>query len=135
MENKNEKSNSENKETSIFPTNNLNQDNDKSIVKDLKESLKQTVDQTLDTLEELLITVESTIEDKSIYEVTKEIVHQINSEVYIFDRFGKLLTQINTFDGGWDGTFNGALLPNSDYWFSVKLPDNRTFTGHFTLKR
>ena len=81
MENKNEKSNSENKDTSIFPTNNLNQDNDKSIVKDLKESLKQTVDQTLDTLEELLITVESTIEDKSIYEVTKEIVHQINSEV------------------------------------------------------
>ena len=81
MENKNEKSNSENKETSIFPTNNLNQDNDKSIVNDLKESLKQTVDQTLDTLEELLITVESTIEDKSIYEVTKEIVNQINSEV------------------------------------------------------
>jgi gliding motility-associated-like protein len=61
--------------------------------------------------------------------------NQINSEVYIFDRFGKLLTQINAFDGGWDGTFNGALLPNSDYWFSVKLPDNRTFTGHFTLKR
>ena len=81
MENKNEKSKSENKETNIFPKNNLNQDKDESIVKDLKESLKQTVDQTLDTLEELLITVESTIEDKSIYEVTKEIVHQINSEV------------------------------------------------------
>ena len=81
MENKNEKSKSENKETNIFPKNNLNQDKDESIVKDLKESLKQTVDETLETFNELLITVESTIEEKSIYETTKEMVQKINSEV------------------------------------------------------
>ena len=81
MENKNEKSNSENKETSIFPTNNLNQDNDKSIVKDLKESLKQTVDETLETFNELLITVESTIEEKSIYgHGTKEEIEELRDE-------------------------------------------------------
>ena len=81
MENKNEKSKSENKETNIFPKNNLNQDKDESIVKDLKESLKQTVDETLETFDELLITIESTIEEKSIYETTKEMVQKINSEV------------------------------------------------------
>jgi nitrate/nitrite-specific signal transduction histidine kinase len=81
MENKNEKSKSENKETNIFPKNNLNQDKDESIVKDLKESLKQTVDETLETFDELLINIESTIEEKSIYETTKEMVQKINSEV------------------------------------------------------
>jgi nitrate/nitrite-specific signal transduction histidine kinase len=81
MENKNEKSKSENKETNIFPKNNLNQDKDESIVKDLKESLKQTVDETLETFDELLINIESTIEEKSIYETTKEMVQKINNEV------------------------------------------------------
>jgi nitrate/nitrite-specific signal transduction histidine kinase len=81
MENKNEKSKSENKETNIFPKNNLNQDKDESIVKDLKESLKQTVDETLETFDELLTNIESTIEEKSIYETTKEMVQKINSEV------------------------------------------------------
>jgi hypothetical protein len=81
MENKNEKSKSENKETNIFPKNNLNQDKDERIVKDLKESLKQTVDETLETFDELLINIESTIEEKSIYETTKEMVQKINSEV------------------------------------------------------
>ena len=61
--------------------------------------------------------------------------NQINSDVYIFDRFGKLLIQLNALGGGWDGTYNGSMLPNSDYWFYVNLPDNRIFKGHFTLKR
>ncbi|MFL2674483.1 MAG: hypothetical protein ACJ0F9_02380 [Candidatus Actinomarina sp.] len=81
MDNKNEKSKSENKEINIFPKNNSNKDKDESIVKDLKESLIQTVDETLEIYDELLTTVESTIEEKSIYENTKEMVKKINSEV------------------------------------------------------
>ncbi|MBW2939138.1 T9SS type B sorting domain-containing protein, partial [Aureisphaera sp. CAU 1614] len=39
---------------------------------------------------------------------------------------------------GWDGTYNGSPLPSSDYWFRVEYKEdetNKTFTGHFTLKR
>jgi len=60
---------------------------------------------------------------------------QPNSIIYIYDRYGKLLKQLNPTDKGWDGTFNGYLLPNSDYWFAVELQDGRIFKNHFTLKR
>jgi gliding motility-associated-like protein len=60
---------------------------------------------------------------------------QSNSDIYIFDRYGKLLKQLDPLGIGWDGTFNGALLSTDDYWFKVLLQDGRTFMGHFTLKR
>jgi len=60
---------------------------------------------------------------------------QSNTSVLIFDRYGKLLKELDPLSAGWDGTFNGALMPTSDYWFKVKLQDGRTFTSHFTLKR
>ncbi|MBF8149483.1 T9SS type B sorting domain-containing protein [Winogradskyella sp. F6397] len=60
---------------------------------------------------------------------------QPNSSVFIFDRYGKLLVELDPLSVGWDGTFNGELMPTSDYWFKVKLQDGRTFTNHFTLKR
>ena len=62
-------------------------------------------------------------------------VFQPNSEILIFDRFGKLITQIKPSGRGWDGTFNGLPLPQSDYWFSVTLQDGRIYRNHFTLKR
>ena len=61
--------------------------------------------------------------------------NQVNSEVYIFDRFGKLLVKLNPLGAGWDGTFNGASTPSSDYWFYIKLQNNKIFRGHFALKR
>ena len=60
---------------------------------------------------------------------------QSNSEIYIFDRYGKLLKQLTYNSSGWDGTYNGNQMPTSDYWFYIKLGDNRIFRGHFTLKR
>ncbi|WP_055448913.1 T9SS type B sorting domain-containing protein [Lacinutrix mariniflava] len=60
---------------------------------------------------------------------------QSNAKVFIYDRFGKLITQIKPNGPGWDGTLNGTPLPQSDYWFSVTLQDGRQFKNHFTLKR
>ncbi len=60
---------------------------------------------------------------------------QSNAIIYIFDRFGKLITQINPNGKGWDGTSNGNPLPSNDYWFSVTLEDGREYKSHFTLKR
>ena len=55
--------------------------------------------------------------------------------MYIFDRFGKLIIQVNPLDNGWDGKFNGQVLPADDYWYVIQLDDNRIFKGHFALKR
>lgn len=60
---------------------------------------------------------------------------QPNSTVLIYDRYGKLIKQFSAKSEGWDGTFNGSLLPTDDYWFKVYLEDGRQFMGHFTLKR
>lgn len=59
--------------------------------------------------------------------------------VFIFNRFGKLLKQLDPAANGWDGTFNGNALPADDYWFMVELDTGKSSTkqykGHFTLKR
>lgn len=60
---------------------------------------------------------------------------QPNAVIYIFDRHGKLLAQIDPLGSGWNGNYNGAPMPSDDYWFSVTLQDGRTYTNHFTLKR
>ncbi|SDW50573.1 T9SS type B sorting domain-containing protein [Flavobacterium degerlachei] len=63
---------------------------------------------------------------------------QYNPSITIFDRYGKLLKQINSIDFGWDGTYNGQVMPATDYWFRViYLEDgiNKEFKSHFSLKR
>ena len=63
-----------------------------------------------------------------------------NANIFIYDRFGKLLKKINVNGQGWNGTFNGNLLPTDDYWFVIRYlePGNSNvleYKGHFTLKR
>ena len=53
--------------------------------------------------------------------------------VDIFDRFGKLLSQLQKNEK-WDGTFDSQLLPANDYWFVIYY-ENKMFKGHFALKR
>ena len=63
-------------------------------------------------------------------------------EVFIFDRYGKLLKQLDQTSAGWDGTFNGKPLPATDYWFRLNYTDAggqrvtaRYLQTHFALKR
>ncbi|WOI23665.1 T9SS type B sorting domain-containing protein [Nonlabens ulvanivorans] len=58
-----------------------------------------------------------------------------DANIYIFDRYGKLIKQIDAQGIGWDGTYNGNPMPSSDYWYLVELSDGRSFKGHFALKR
>ncbi len=55
--------------------------------------------------------------------------------IYIFDRYGKLISQISPTGQGWDGKFNEQPMPATDYWYSVQLEDGRVVKGHFSLKR
>lgn len=57
------------------------------------------------------------------------------TSIYIFDRFGALLIQLDPKSRGWDGNFNGQPLPASDYWFRATSSNSQNFQGHFALKR
>lgn len=60
---------------------------------------------------------------------------QPNTKIYIFDRYGKLITQIMPGGLGWDGTLNGSPLPSTDYWYRIIFEDGREVKGHFSLVR
>ncbi|MEN1784559.1 MAG: T9SS type B sorting domain-containing protein [Bacteroidota bacterium] len=67
-----------------------------------------------------------------------DLAFEPNAQIFIFDRYGKFLTQISPSNQGWDGTLNNRELPSSDYWFSTSYNRNGSqeeLKGHFTLKR
>ena len=58
-----------------------------------------------------------------------------NLQIFIYDRYGKLLSAFNPLTTvGWDGKHNKKALPQSDYWYSLQLPEGTTYKGHFTLR-
>lgn len=68
------------------------------------------------------------------------IESQPNAKIIIFNRYGKLIKQISPTGRGWDGTYNGQLMPSNDYWFTVEYIEPITnekneFRAHFSLKR
>lgn len=44
-----------------------------------------------------------------------------SATINIFNRFGKLVAQEQIDSQGWNGMYNGKLLPPSDYWFDIIL--------------
>ncbi len=60
------------------------------------------------------------------------------TEIYIYDRYGKLITRLAWDTPGWDGTFNGSRLAANDYWFRAYVQRGEIafeVTGHFALRR
>lgn len=66
----------------------------------------------------------------------KGLINYPEAQVSIFDRYGKLITNLNATNRSWDGTFNRSFLPAADYWYVLKI-DNTSVVkkGHFSLKR
>ncbi len=62
-----------------------------------------------------------------------------SGELYIYDRYGKLLAAIDPFSEGWNGTLQNRNLPSTDYWFRLQLTtfegEVREKRGHFSLLR
>lgn len=58
-----------------------------------------------------------------------------NAIIYIYNRFGKLITQITPNDNGWNGNYEGNILPSDDFWFTIFLAKDKSVKGHFSLKR
>lgn len=58
-----------------------------------------------------------------------------DAKIYVFDRFGKLLSDVDPRGPGWDGIYNNHPAIATDYWYLVILNNERTVRGHFSLKR
>jgi len=65
-----------------------------------------------------------------------------NSSINIFNRFGKLVAQVPIDSQGWNGMYQGKLLPSDDYWFNITLIPTENSNkpiinkkGHFSLLR
>ncbi len=62
------------------------------------------------------------------------------AKIYIFDRYGKLMTQFYpALNEGWDGNYNGVNAPDGDYWFTAEMTNYKgepiIRKGHFSLIR
>lgn len=65
-----------------------------------------------------------------------------NAEIFIYDRYGKLVQQLRENNNGWDGSLNGQELPSTDYWFKLTYTDTdgaqataKYINNHFSLRR
>jgi len=56
-------------------------------------------------------------------------------EIYVYDRYGKLLKQIPLQSKSWDGLYRGYPKESNDYWYVITLRTGEQLNGHFTLKR
>jgi len=67
-----------------------------------------------------------------------DLEEQQHAKISIFDRYGKFIAQIFPNGPGWDGQFNGQVLPSTDYWFVVNYEEDgiqKEFKAHFAMKR
>ena len=49
-----------------------------------------------------------------------------------------MLANIKPSGPGWDGTYNGNVMPSGDYWFVLSYEEDgqpKQFRSHFSLKR
>ncbi|WP_294732306.1 T9SS type B sorting domain-containing protein [uncultured Flavobacterium sp.] len=69
----------------------------------------------------------------------KGLSSQKDAIIYIFDRYGKVITAIRPNGFGWDGTYNGEKVPATDYWFKILYQSSngtpKEFKAHFSLLR
>jgi gliding motility-associated-like protein len=55
--------------------------------------------------------------------------------ITIFNRYGKLLEELNAINPSWNGTYLKNELAADDYWFHLNFGDGKIIKGHFSLKR
>ncbi len=69
-----------------------------------------------------------------VWEVKNLANYYPKANISIFNRYGKLLKQLDAYST-WDGKYIGNELPADDYWFKINLTNDRIIKGHFSLKR
>jgi gliding motility-associated-like protein len=63
--------------------------------------------------------------------VVKNINLYSNNEVKIFDREGRLVFAMNSYDNSWDGKFNGNPLPEDTYYYILSFDSGKMIKKGF----
>ena len=61
-----------------------------------------------------------------------------NVNIVIYDRYGRIISELNARNETWDGTYNKEALPADDYWFTISYTENgssKEYKSHFSLVR
>lgn len=59
-----------------------------------------------------------------------------DSEIRIYDRYGKLLIKYKASEPGWDGKYLGTPVRSDDYWYVIELiPIGKHLKGNLTIQR
>lgn len=62
-----------------------------------------------------------------------------SSGIYIYNRFGNIITELSPEKPTWNGLYKGKPVPSNTYWFSAQLIDRngnlKTRKGYFSLLR
>lgn len=58
-----------------------------------------------------------------------------DSEIRIFDRYGRLMAKGKGENFSWYGVLHGRELPAADYWYHIFIEGHRPVKGHFSLLR
>lgn len=60
-----------------------------------------------------------------------EFVDLVNpeAEIVIVNRWGQTVFQSTGYSTPWDGTFNGELVPEGNYYYIIKLSEEEIFKG------
>ena len=63
------------------------------------------------------------------------ILLPLDTKIYIYDRFGKLIHTMTGASAGWNGKYGTIPMPATDYWFKAVLNNGKEVHGHFSLIR
>lgn len=73
---------------------------------------------------------------KNDFLVIKNVEFYPKNQLKIFDRAGRLVYSINNYKNDWDGRFNGNILTEDTYYYSVELGDQqKAFKSFITIIR
>ncbi|WP_181163768.1 gliding motility-associated C-terminal domain-containing protein [Pontibacter mangrovi] len=55
------------------------------------------------------------------------------AKVAVYNRWGSLVYEQANYRGDWNGTYRGAALPVSTYFYVVSIPGKETYTGYLNI--
>ncbi len=95
------------------------------------DTFRPTTDKLADTIPKFFTPNNDGANDLWTVEEVEDLEIQ---DVFVFDRYGRLLVQLGPGEG-WNGTTNGRALPSGSYWYSVGVLNFPPVKGYLLLKR
>ncbi|MCX7550492.1 T9SS type B sorting domain-containing protein, partial [Xanthomarina sp. F2636L] len=121
----------------VSPTfNNLSNGIHTLYVQDVNGCVTKSIQFEIEKIDSIYIPPFFTPNDDGYNDIWQIIDNQNTiEEIFIFNRYGKLLKQVSPQKKSWDGIYNGNPLETNDYWYLINLKSGEALKGHFTLKR